>query len=161
MRIIVTGGAGFIGSHVADAYAAAGHELLVIDSLWEHGGGTARERAQRRFARAYGRPRRSDWARLLRISNQTSSIIMRRSIRSRSPFAIRSTTPQVNVVGLLNVLEHASRAGARKVIFASSGATFGTPETSSDYRSDAAASDVALRHHENGGRTVPGLLPRE
>ena len=39
MRIIVTGGAGFIGSHVADAYCAAGHEVVVIDSLWAHGGG--------------------------------------------------------------------------------------------------------------------------
>lgn len=35
---------------------------------------------------------------------------------------------QVNVVGLLNVLEQATRSGARKVIFASSGATFGNPE---------------------------------
>ncbi len=35
---------------------------------------------------------------------------------------------QVNVLGLLNVLEHGSRSGVRKVIFASSGATFGTPE---------------------------------
>ena len=35
---------------------------------------------------------------------------------------------QVNVVGLLNVLENAARSGARKIIFASSGATFGTPE---------------------------------
>ena len=39
MRILVTGGAGFIGSHIVDAYMAAGHEVLVLDSLWEHGGG--------------------------------------------------------------------------------------------------------------------------
>ncbi len=39
MRIIVTGGAGFIGSHIADAYLAAGHEVVVVDSLWAHGGG--------------------------------------------------------------------------------------------------------------------------
>ncbi len=36
---------------------------------------------------------------------------------------------QVNIVGLLNVLENAQRSGARKVIFASSGASFGTPDT--------------------------------
>ena len=39
LRIVVTGGAGFIGSHIVDAYAEAGHEVLVVDSLWEHGGG--------------------------------------------------------------------------------------------------------------------------
>ena len=33
MRILVTGGAGFIGSHVADAYLAAGHEVAVVDDL--------------------------------------------------------------------------------------------------------------------------------
>ena len=33
MRILVTGGAGFIGSHVADGYVAAGHHVLVVDDL--------------------------------------------------------------------------------------------------------------------------------
>ena len=33
MRVLITGGAGFIGSHIADAYVAAGHEVLVIDDL--------------------------------------------------------------------------------------------------------------------------------
>ena len=33
MKILVTGGAGFIGSHVVDAYVAAGHEVAVIDNL--------------------------------------------------------------------------------------------------------------------------------
>lgn len=33
MKIIVTGGAGFIGSHVADAYVKAGHRVVVIDNL--------------------------------------------------------------------------------------------------------------------------------
>ena len=34
MRILVTGGAGFIGSHIADHYVAAGHEVAIIDNLW-------------------------------------------------------------------------------------------------------------------------------
>ena len=33
MRIAITGGAGFIASHIADAYVAAGHSVLVIDDL--------------------------------------------------------------------------------------------------------------------------------
>src|SRR5262245_24917771 len=39
MKILVTGGAGFVGSHVVDALIEAGHEVVIIDNLWEHGGG--------------------------------------------------------------------------------------------------------------------------
>ena len=39
MRILVTGGAGFIGSHIVDQYITAGHEVAVVDNLWAEGGG--------------------------------------------------------------------------------------------------------------------------
>jgi UDP-glucose 4-epimerase len=39
MKILVTGGAGFIGSHVVDVLIEAGHHVSVVDNLWEHGGG--------------------------------------------------------------------------------------------------------------------------
>jgi len=39
MRILVTGGAGFIGSHIVDQCIAMGHAVAVIDNLWEEGGG--------------------------------------------------------------------------------------------------------------------------
>ncbi|MFZ6002894.1 MAG: NAD-dependent epimerase/dehydratase family protein [Actinomycetota bacterium] len=38
MRVLVTGGAGFIGSHIVDLLADAGHEVVVLDSLVGHGG---------------------------------------------------------------------------------------------------------------------------
>ncbi len=127
MRIIVTGGAGFIGSHVADAYAGAGHELLVIDSLWEHGGG---RQANLRNGVSLVQIDVRDEA-IGRVFDEFKPEVVNHHAAQHS-VAISVRDPiydaQVNVVGLLNVLEHASRSGARKVIFASSGATFGTPE---------------------------------
>ena len=39
MKILVTGGAGFIGSHIVDHCIAAGHDVAVVDSFWSEGGG--------------------------------------------------------------------------------------------------------------------------
>jgi UDP-glucose 4-epimerase len=39
MKLLVTGGAGFIGSHVVDLAIEAGHQVAIVDNLWEHGGG--------------------------------------------------------------------------------------------------------------------------
>ncbi len=127
MRIIVTGGAGFIGSHVADAYAAAGHELLVIDSLWEHGGGT-RANVPSGISLVNIDVRDEAIGRV--FADFKPDVVNHHAAQHSVAISVRDPIydAQVNVVGLLNVLEHASRAGVRKVIFASSGATFGTPE---------------------------------
>ena len=127
MRVIVTGGAGFIGSHVVDAYLAAGHELLVIDSLWEHGGG---RRANVAEGVTLVHMDVRDEA-ISRIFTEFAPDVISHHAAQHS-VAISSRDPiydaQINVIGLLNVLECAQKAGAHKVIFASSGATFGTPE---------------------------------
>jgi len=39
MKVLVTCGAGFIGSHIVEQLIAAGHEVAVVDSLWAEGGG--------------------------------------------------------------------------------------------------------------------------
>ncbi|HEY1654210.1 MAG TPA: NAD-dependent epimerase/dehydratase family protein [Candidatus Tumulicola sp.] len=126
MRIIVTGGAGFIGSHVVDAYLAQGHEVLALDSLWEHGGGR-RENvpAGAAFEKA---DIRDDLARV--FAEFRPDVVNHHA--AQHSVAISARDPmydaQVNVLGLLNVLENCVNAGVRKVIFASSGATFGNPD---------------------------------
>ena len=127
MRIIVTGGAGFIGSHIDDAYVAAGHEVLVIDSLWEHGGGR-RINVGNGVSLVHMDVRDEAIARI--FADFKPEVVSHHA--AQHSVAISSRDPmydaQVNVVGLLNVLEQSARSGARKVIFASSGATYGTPE---------------------------------
>ncbi len=127
MRILVTGGAGFIGSHIVDAYMAQGHEVLVVDSLWEHGGGR-RQNIPERALFMHMDVRDEN---LTRIFQDFKPEIVSHHAAQHS-VAIRLRDPRydadVNVMGLINILENCVRGGVRKVIFASSGATFGTPE---------------------------------
>ena len=126
MRIIITGGAGFIGSHVADSYLAAGHEVVVVDSLWAHGGG-----------RRDNLPAKASFVHLdirdpgiERVFREFAPDIVSHHAAQHS-VAISTRDPQldaqVNVLGLINVLENAVKAKVKKVIFASSGATYGEP----------------------------------
>jgi UDP-glucose 4-epimerase len=127
MRIIVTGGAGFIGSHVTDAYLAAGHEVVVIDSLWAHGGGR-RENIPERASFVHTDIRDPAIERIFRefgpevVSHHAAQHSV--AISSRDP----QLDAQVNVLGLLNVLETSVKSGVKKVIFAGSGASFGEPK---------------------------------
>lgn len=127
MKVVVTGGAGFIGSHVVDAYVEAGHEVLVIDNLWEEGGGrTANLNPAARFFKLDIRS--PEAAELIR--NEKPEVVNMHA--AQHSVKISTDKPeldaQVNVLGLLNILEACLVAGTRKVIFASSGATYGTPE---------------------------------
>lgn len=126
MKILVTGGAGFIGSHIVEAYLAEGHDVAVVDNLWLHGGGKlANLPADVRFyALSVEDPA------LAEVFEREHPDVVNHQAAQHS-VKISTDDPsfdaRVNVLGLLNVLENARRHSVRKVIFASSGATFGTP----------------------------------
>lgn len=119
MRILVTGGAGFIGSHVVDAYIAAGHAVVVVDDLST--GKRENLHPQARFVRAAIQD--PDVRRLLVeekievVNHHAAQMDVRRSV------ADPLFDARVNILGLLNVLEGARQAGVSKLIFASSGGT--------------------------------------
>lgn len=127
MRIIVTGGAGFIGSHIVDAYLAAGHEVVIVDSLWAHGGGR-RDNIPARASFVHADIRDEALQRVFRDFNP--DVVSHHA--AQHSVAIGARDPQldaeVNVLGLLNVLENCVKVGVKKVVFASSGATFGEPK---------------------------------
>jgi UDP-glucose 4-epimerase len=127
VKILVTGGAGFIGSHIVDAYIEAGHEVIVVDNLWEHGGGKqANVNRQARFVQMDIRD--ATFADLIRT--ERPEVINHHA--AQASVKVSTDDPaldaDVNILGLINLLQAAVEAGTRKVIFASSGATYGTVE---------------------------------
>jgi UDP-glucose 4-epimerase len=124
MKILVTGGAGFIGSHVVDAMIEAGHEVSVVDNLWKHGGG--REENLNPKARFYKMDIcDEDLAGVIEV--ERPEVICHHA--AQHSVKISTDDPaydaQVNILGLINLLNLAVKHGTRKVIFASSGATYG------------------------------------
>ena len=127
MRILITGGAGFIGSHIADQYLALGHDVAIADNLWNQGGGkTVNIPATARLYQVDI----TDEDALRRIFDEFKPEIVNHHAAQHS-VAVSTINPQldarVNVLGLINILTQAKRIEARKIIFASSGATYGTP----------------------------------
>ena len=126
MRILVTGGAGFIGSHIVDTYINAGHDVIVVDDLSTGKRGNLNPKA--RFVQA---DIQDPTVRQLIVqekievlNHHAAQMDVRRSV------ADPLFDARINILGMLNLLEGGREAGVKKVIFASSGGTvYGEQET--------------------------------
>ena len=122
MKIVVTGGAGFIASHVVDAYVEAGHEVIIIDNLWDEGGGRLENINPK--ARFYQLDIRSKEAAELIIKDRPAVVNLHAAQHSVKVSTDKPVLDaDVNVMGLLNIIEACVQAGTRKIIAAGSGAT--------------------------------------
>lgn len=120
MRILVTGGAGFIGSHVVDAYVSARHQVTVVDNLVSGNVKNLNRRA--RFVKADVREKEMErvfkFGRFDVINHLAAQIDVRRSVENPVFDA------DVNILGLLNVLELSRKSRVKKIIFSASGGTY-------------------------------------
>ncbi len=125
MKILVTGGAGFIASNVVDAYLEAGHQVVVVDNL------SSGNRANLNPAvTLYEVDIRSDELlgvlekeRPEVVNHHAAHIDVRRSVADPMYDA------SINILGSINLLEACRKTGVRKVIYISSGgAMYGEPE---------------------------------
>jgi UDP-glucose 4-epimerase len=125
MKVLVTGGAGFIGSHVVDVLLGSGHEVSIVDNLWEHGGGRVRNvNPDAEFFQIDVR----DEALADVFEAERPEVVCH--LAAQHSVKISTDIPtydaEVNILGLINLLQCCTRFGTRKVIFSSSGAIYGT-----------------------------------
>lgn len=126
MRILVTGGAGFIGSHIVDAFVAAGHQVAVVDNL--NTGKLANLNPAASFFQvdirdAAGLARVFEQVQPEVISHQAALADVRGSLREPDTYA------EVNIIGSIRLLDAARQHGVRKIVYASTGgAVYGEPE---------------------------------
>lgn len=132
MRILVTGGAGFIASHVTDALIAAGHQVSVIDDL----SSGKRENLNPKASFYQLDVQDAGVADVMKreqpevLCHHAAQMDVRRSV------ADPVFDAKVNLVGLLNLMEHGRQHGLRRVMFSSTGGAiygeqdvFPAPET--------------------------------
>ena len=119
MNVLVTGGAGFIGSHIVDRCVQEGHQVSVIDDL-----STGRKKNLNRDAAFYKMDISS--SRIERVFRNERPVVL---VHMAAQMNVRRSTEdprfdaQVNILGTINLMEHAVKHGVRKVVFASSGGT--------------------------------------
>ncbi len=125
MKILVTGGAGFIGSNVVDAYVDAGHQVVVVDNLAS--GNRANLNPAATFYEVDIRG-----AELLEVMEKERPEVVNHHaahIDVRRSVADPRYDASINIDGSIALLEACRKAGVRKVIYSSSGgAMYGEPE---------------------------------
>ncbi|HEY2918974.1 MAG TPA: NAD-dependent epimerase/dehydratase family protein [Candidatus Binatia bacterium] len=125
MKIVVTGGAGFIASHIVDAYLEQGHEVHIFDDFTTGQKANVNTKATLHQVDIA----ENEAARLIEqikpdvLSHHAAQMDVRRSV------ADPTFDARVNILGFINLLEAGKNSGVKKVIFASSGgAVYGEQE---------------------------------
>ena len=125
MKIVVTGGAGFIASHIVDAFLERGHEVHIFDdfSTGQRANLNAKATLYSIDIADHQAARLIEQIKPDLLSHHAAQMDVRHSV------ADPSFDARVNIIGFINLLEGCQNAGVKKVIFASSGgAVYGEQE---------------------------------
>ena len=124
-NVLVTGGAGFIGSHVVDAYLERGDRVWVVDDLSSGSLANVNEKAE--FVEMGIQD--PDLRGLFRDVGFDLVSLHAAQIDVRTSVADPARDASINVLGMLNVVEGARESGTRRIVYVSSGGVvYGEPE---------------------------------
>jgi UDP-glucose 4-epimerase len=124
MKVLVTGGAGFIASHITDAYVARGHDVTVVDNL----SSGLRENVNPKAELIVADLR--DPATIDALRGRGFDIVNHHAAQIDVRFSVAdpAADAELNIVATLRLIEAMKNDGVKKIIFASSGgATYGEP----------------------------------
>ena len=123
MKILVTGGAGFIGSHIVDEYISLGHEVCVIDNM-SHG----KDRNVNLKAKLYKIDIRDKNIKNI-FEKEKFDVVCHQAAQISVPNSVINPfeDADINIIGTLNILECCKDFGVKKVIYPASAAIFGEP----------------------------------
>ena len=126
MNVLVSGGAGFIGSHIVDAYIDAGHEVTIVDNMTTGAEANINPRAEMHVVDIRDRDAIDalfDAKPYDLVNHHAAQLDVRVSVRDPQFDAAQ------NVIGSLNLFEAARRTGVKRIVFASTGgAVYGEQE---------------------------------
>ncbi len=141
MRALVTGGGGFIGSHLASRLVALGHEVRILDNF-----ATGR-RSNMLAVGAEAELVEGDIQSYERVHNAVTGceVVFHQAALPSVPRSVQDplTSNATNVTGTLNVLLASRDAGLRRVVFASSSSVYGRAGNSGPKREDMAAVPIS------------------
>jgi len=128
MKIIITGGCGFLGSHLSEKYVKEGHTVIAIDNFINGNLNNVRELlSNRRFKLITGDVRDFDF--LEKNGRDVNAIIhLAAQIHVDRSIVEPTLTYEINVLGTLNVLELARRCDIDKIIHASTSEVYGSAQ---------------------------------
>ena len=117
MNVLVTGGAGFIGSHVVDRLVADGHQVTVVDDL----SSGARENVNAAASLSVCDIRSPDLRRVVAAARPRAVVHLAAQAAVPRSLAEPQFDATVNILGTINLLEAAQAVGAERVVYVSTG----------------------------------------
>ncbi|SFI65483.1 SDR family oxidoreductase [Thermoflavimicrobium dichotomicum] len=124
MKVLVTGGAGFVGSHIVDQLIARGDQVAIVDDM-----STGKEEYIHPSARFYRMDITSEQMEEV-FAKEKPEIVIHQAAQILVPVSVEDPVfdAKVNILGTLNLLEACRKYGVKKIVYASSAAVYGNPK---------------------------------